>query len=228
MPCLAKETMIFPSHSLRGLNTATAGFIIRSNKQTGNTFGFNRLTRDRPCSTLQTKTIASTSNAASNPEASALSRMPTGMFLRSLLISTISSNRILLHPALSILSFISKPNRGFLLNPDKNPLLHLILKKTFYEQFCAGEDGIATKATMQRFKELGFHGVILTYARETVFDSKTNMDYGQGMNTDDVELQKKSNKDNFDVNIDDWTKGTLETVNLIEEGDYLALKYVNK
>lgn len=147
--------------------------------------------------------------------------LPTGMLLRSLMIAGISSKRYLLLPSLKILSFLSSPNRGFLFNADKNPLIHAILKKTFYEQFCAGVDAFETKQCVQRLKDLGFRGIILTYARETVFDHSTKTKGVQGV--DSKELADAA-EPSFCSHIEDWRAGTAETVELINDGDYLAVK----
>lgn len=142
------------------------------------------------------------------------------MLLRSVCINSVSSKPLLLNPALSILSALCKPNRGFLLNVDRNPLLHSILKGTFYKQFCAGETAPEVTATIRHMRKMGFRGTILTYAKETVFDHATNTSHGLGVaSTDDgggVETCE---------NIAAWAEGTLKTVDLLEEGDQLALKY---
>ncbi|KAI1206252.1 pyrroline-5-carboxylate reductase [Annulohypoxylon truncatum] len=141
------------------------------------------------------------------------------MLLRSLLVAGISSKRLLLIPSLKILSFLSKPNRGFLLHVEKNPIIHGILKKTFYDQFCTGETGPETRRRVREIKDLGFKGVILTYARETVFDHKTNKADVQGV--DDV---TGSSSADLCPHLEEWRVGTLKTVDLIEEGDILAVK----
>jgi hypothetical protein len=152
-----------------------------------------------------------------------LAALPTGVLLRSLLVATISSKPFLLLPCLSVLSALCKPSRGALLNVDRNVILHSILKRTFYNQFCAGETGAETKDTLRRFKDMGFRGTILTYAKETVFDSRTNTSHA-------VEGGKNTEQNSSDAqhcpSIEAWRKGTLETVDLLGENDYLALKYV--
>ncbi|KAK2614510.1 hypothetical protein N8I77_001325 [Diaporthe amygdali] len=150
-----------------------------------------------------------------------LAALSNGNLLRSLLIAGVSSKRVLLIPCLKILSFLSQPERGYLFNAEKNPILHAILKKTFYNQFCAGETPWETKQCVRRLKDLGFSGVILTYARETVFDHRS----------DKVGIQGVSKPHNarlphpvFCKHIEEWRNGTLETMKLVEKGDYLALK----
>ncbi|KAI8256889.1 putative pyrroline-5-carboxylate reductase protein [Colletotrichum sp. SAR 10_98] len=144
--------------------------------------------------------------------------LPTPVLLRSLLVSAISSKPYLLGPSLSVLSFLTRPNRSLLFDVDRNPVLHSVLKTLFYRQFCAGESPAETKDTMRHLRFMGFRGTILTYAKETVFDHKTNTEHGLGI---DAEKDAKSGNCS---NIEVWRKGALETVDLLGEGDQLALK----
>jgi hypothetical protein len=125
------------------------------------------------------------------------------------------------------MSIFSKPNRGFLLNVDRNPILHGILKKTFYEQFCAGENEMEVKATIKELKGMGFRGVIMTYAKETVFDHRTNTEQGLGVAALENEMKGQPLDPQLArcANIEAWRKGTVETVEQLESGDYLAVKY---
>ncbi|KAL2844331.1 FAD-linked oxidoreductase-like protein [Aspergillus pseudoustus] len=165
-----------------------------------------------------TSTLKVTAQKASPTAAHApLSALPTRVLLRSFLVATISSKPLLLRTSLWALSILSKPNRGFLLGVDRNPILHGILKKTFYEQFCAGENGAEAKATIQELKDMGFRGVIMTYAKETVFDHGTNTEQGLG-------ISESESQEGYCANIEAWRKGTLETVEQLGNSDYLAVK----
>jgi hypothetical protein len=158
------------------------------------------------------------------PPQSPLSGMPLGMLMRSLFVATISSNKFLLVPSLRILSFLSKPDRSFLLNIDRNPVLKTIIKKSFYDQFCAGTSETETKACVKQLKDLGFRGVILTYASEMVFDHRFQNSYSSGS---DTEVTHPPGMDaNFDTVIESWRAGTVNTIDLISGGDILAIKYV--
>jgi hypothetical protein len=112
---------------------------------------------------------------------------------------------------------------------DRNPLLHRILKKTFYDQFCAGENGTEVNSTMKELKDMGFRGVIMTYAKETVFDHKTNSQQGLGI----AALKSEHGDVSIDApvqqcpSIEAWREGTVKTVDMLEEEDYLAVKYVD-
>ncbi|KAI3401426.1 hypothetical protein diail_11510 [Diaporthe ilicicola] len=150
-----------------------------------------------------------------------LAALPNANLLRSLFIAGVSSKKALLIPCLKILSFLSQPGRGYLFNVERNPLVHALLKKTFYNQFCAGETPQETRQCVRHLKDLGFSGVILTYARETVFDHKSARAGIQGV----AEPKNTPLSDPvFCKHIDEWRIGTLATIELVENGDYLALK----
>ena len=74
---------------------------------------------------------------------------------------------------------------------------------------------------MDHLQKMGFKGTILTYAKETVFDHHTNKQHGLGVATEGTEVVKECE------NITAWREGTLKTVDLLREGDQLAVKFVN-
>jgi hypothetical protein len=155
-----------------------------------------------------------------SPSKYPLSAMPTNMLLRSLFIATVSSNKLLLIPSLHLLSFFSKPERSYLFNVDRNPVLKAILKRTLYNQFCAGETEQETRALVKQLKDLGFKGVILTYAKEMVFGHKNKSANSHATE----EIIEKHAAVTHDADIETWRIGTLKTLDLISEGDILALK----
>jgi pyrroline-5-carboxylate reductase len=142
------------------------------------------------------------------------------MLLRSLFIAAVSSHKVLLIPSLNLLSFFATPNRSFPFNVDRNPVLKAILKRTLYNQFCAGETEQETRACVAQLKDLGFKGVILTYAKEMVFDHKNG---SANHHTSDKFFDEKAVVVH-DTDIEAWRAGTLRTLDLISEGDILALK----
>ncbi|KAJ5774257.1 hypothetical protein N7457_009153 [Penicillium paradoxum] len=121
------------------------------------------------------------------------------------------------------MSFLSKPNRIWLFDVDRNPILHGMLKTTFYNQFCAGENGAECQATIQEMKDMGFRGMILTYAAETVFDHSTQASQGQG-----TAVNSKDGKSEdglvFCPSIEAWRAGTIETIYMTAAEDYIAVK----
>jgi pyrroline-5-carboxylate reductase len=148
------------------------------------------------------------------------------MFLRSLLVATISSKKWLLLPSLRILDFLSKPHRTWILNLEKNPILYAILKKSFYDQFCAGTTPAETRTCVNALKNLGFRGVILTYASEMVFDHKSGSDHSPGAAAEATKEEGAGVK--IDNVIESWRAGTVGTIDLIDEGDILAIKWVRQ
>jgi proline dehydrogenase len=105
-----------------------------------------------------------------------------------------------------------------ILSPDKNPLLRFFLKRTFYKQFCAGENAFEVALTISGLKSIGFKGVILGYAREVVLNEaqKNNL---SSCGQDEVAEACIRNE------ITPWAKGTLETVRLASPTDFVALKF---
>ncbi|KAL4818803.1 FAD-linked oxidoreductase-like protein [Aspergillus spinulosporus] len=178
-----------------------------------------------PAGEVKAASETATTTAAAHP----LSVLPTPVLLRSLLIATISSKPYLLLPSLSALSFLCKPRAGPLFNVDRNPILHFILKTTFYRQFCAGETPDEVRTTIRQLADMGFQGTIMTYAKETVFDAKTKTLTSLGVNTkgpgkpEDNE-PTAAGGETFCPHIEAWRKGTVETIELLGANDYLALK----
>ena len=99
-------------------------------------------------------------------------------------------------------------SKSVLFNVDRNPLLRWILKRTFYAQFCAGEN----KAEVQRFikglEGVGYNGVCLEYAMEVL----EGEDHG-GKEITEAE------------GIKIWTNGVVETIEMSKPGSFMAFKY---
>jgi proline dehydrogenase len=143
-----------------------------------------------------------------------LSLLPLSSILRSIAITSVSSSRLLLPLSLKVMGYLAR-SPSWLLGPDNNPLLHWILKRTFYAQFCAGENRVEIQDTISKLKGMGYGGVILTYAKEAGLDYDAAVQHENRLRDDD-RLQK-------DVEL--WKSGTLETVRLASEGDFVAVKY---
>ncbi|KAG4276022.1 hypothetical protein FPRO04_08141 [Fusarium proliferatum] len=176
-------------------------------------FQANRISQRRHAGTMTTPTRT--------PPPQSL--LPTGMLLRSLLIATVSSNRILLTPSLAILSFFTKPHSP-LFSVDKNSILNALFKSTIYRHFCAGEDVVEFKNTINNIKDMGFKGVILTHAWEVVIEESGEQEVGFGVK----ELKEKgfpAQEQILDEGIEAWRQGVLETASTVEKGDFLALKF---
>jgi hypothetical protein len=141
-----------------------------------------------------------------------LSVMPTRMLLRSLMITWILSSPRLVSASLPIMQQISYSPSWFL-NPDRNPVLHHVVRRIFYDHFCAGENEEEVKNTIREMKTMGFEGVILGYAKETLVHKYSNPESAAGsVSAEDI--------------IEIWKRGTLETLAMLGAGDFLAIKYV--
>jgi proline dehydrogenase len=105
-----------------------------------------------------------------------------------------------------------------ILSPDTNPLLRYFLKRTFYRQFCAGENAAEVKHTVDSLKSIGFRGVILGYAKEVVMDEAQTENLSSCGDSEAAEACIRNE-------ITPWANGTLETVKMTCPGDFVALKF---
>ncbi|KAG6232872.1 hypothetical protein E4U26_003862 [Claviceps purpurea] len=171
---------------------------------------------DRKSSTIAELPGAAPSSGNLEPIRAPLSVLPLSMILRSLATNVVSSSPFLLPPSLRIMNVLAHSTVP-MFNPDKNPLLRYILKKSFYAQFCAGETPAEVQETINRLKKIGFTGVILGYAREVDLIGK---EAGGAESVSGRETQEVVNNE-----VAPWTEGTLETVRLAQPGDFVALKF---
>ncbi|KAL5356169.1 FAD-linked oxidoreductase-like protein [Aspergillus floccosus] len=116
---------------------------------------------------------ASTSSTAhhvvvppSAPKPAPMAVLPTKTLIRSLLFTSIMASP-LLKPCLSVMKYVVESNAP-LLKPSRNVILNYILRTTIYNHFCAGVNEREVRRTVQDMKSLGFKGVILGYARESI------------------------------------------------------------
>ncbi|KAK2625505.1 hypothetical protein QTJ16_004817 [Diplocarpon rosae] len=151
-------------------------------------------------------------------KATPLSILPLSSILRSLATMSISSSPLLLRPCLHIMHKLAHSTSP-ILSPDSNPLLSILLKRTFYAQFCAGETSSEVQATVSRLRSLGFSGVILAYAKEVVLDKTQASAPIQNKDTESESEARIKNE------IIPWANGTLETVRMTRPGDFVALKF---
>ncbi|KAK6219052.1 Delta-1-pyrroline-5-carboxylate dehydrogenase, mitochondrial [Pestalotiopsis sp. IQ-011] len=106
-------------------------------------------------------------------------------------------------------------SKSAFLNPDRNPLLHILVRKFCFDHFTAGATENEVRQTIDRVKSLGFRGVILGYAKEV------NVTGGET----DLGVSKSADGD-FDAEcVRAWRDGTMNTLSLIGPGDLLAIKF---
>lgn len=80
-----------------------------------------------------------------------------------------------------------------------------------YDHFCAGENGVEVKQTVKSMREMGYKGVALGYAKEIVVPE------GQ-------KIASSAESEVLDPIIEDWRAGTMQTLEMIGDGDFLAVK----
>lgn len=137
-----------------------------------------------------------------------LAKLPLSAVLRSLMVLSVSSSSLLLKPCIYTLSLLAHP-RSALWDVSKNPLLNMLVKHTIYKQFNAGENKAEVQQSIRNIKELGCRGVLLGYAREVLVGE--NQDAAYDAKAAQAEVQM-------------WLDGTLQTVDMAQEGDFVALK----
>lgn len=105
-----------------------------------------------------------------------------------------------------------------ILSPDNNPILRYFLKKTFYRQFCAGENAAEITRTVDELRNMGFKGVILNYAREVSLDYNPTDTAAAPVKLKVEEVPKVDE-------ITPWAKGTMQTVEMVTPEDFVAVKF---
>ncbi|CAG8361121.1 unnamed protein product [Penicillium salamii] len=148
-------------------------------------------------------------------EVSSMARLPTRFLLRSLLLTSLMTSKMFLRPALALMSVLST-SKSALLNPDRNIALNKLLRWTVYNHFCAGANKKEVSRTVADVKKIGYQGVILGYSREIVLDHNEQVS-GDGSSA--TQYSKKC----YEM-VDEWKNGTLETLQMVGPGDFLAVK----
>lgn len=171
----------------------------------------------RPLTPLQLRYASQ--HAKSQAELRPHSKLSLKLLLRSLLVAAMCSHRFVLSPAVGVLRFLDGSRRFWIFDVQRNPVLHSLMKKTLYNHFCAGENRAEVTSTIAEIKRMGFRGAILTYAREIVVDNRTEEETSRGTSKKD-----QSSGDHSDSGIEAWRDGVLTTVEMLGEGDILALK----
>lgn len=105
-------------------------------------------------------------------------------------------------------------SRSTILSPDHNPLLRVLLKKTFYKQFCAGENEREVSRTVDELRHLGISGVVLAYAKEAG-------ENGEVKSTGSAEAAEARIRNE----IIPWRDGTLKSVRMTRPGDFVAMHF---
>lgn len=171
-----------------------------------------------PTATTPPKPLAPQSNLLvpqqfSKPSQPPLSLLPFRVLIRSYLIAALSSIPRLLTPALGLLSILAK-SKSPLLNPDRNPVVRYVLRKTIYAHFCAGETLNDVRTTLSGLRGIGYRGVILAHAKEITLE-------GGGK----VTVKEKYDDLVATTDVETWKQSNLETLNMVDQSDFVAVKY---
>lgn len=146
-----------------------------------------------------------------------MARLPTRFVFRSLVLTSLMSSKFFLKPALALLNLVAK-SKSPILNPDRNPILNKILRLTVYDHFCAGTNRVEVSTTVSDIKKIGYQGVILGYSKEIVLDPNEKPE------RDETGSATYSDK-HYEM-VEEWKRGTLDTLSMVEPGDILAVKSV--
>lgn len=147
-----------------------------------------------------------------------LSILPLSTVVRSLFVTGVSSTPWLFAPSLAALSFLSD-SKSSLLDPDQNLGLKYVISKTIYAQFCGGETPEEVRQSVQGLKDLGYAGVILGYAKEMVMGEEEVAAIASSPDAGTI------NESEHDEQLSSWRNGTLQTVDIAGNGDFVALKF---
>ncbi|KAL4937930.1 hypothetical protein BDV06DRAFT_65295 [Aspergillus oleicola] len=149
----------------------------------------------------------------SAPKEWPLAVLPTRTLIYSVLFTSMMSTP-LLRPCLGMLKYVIE-SRSSLLHPSRNPVMRRVLRTTIYNHFCAGENEIEVRRSVQKMKALGFKGVTLGYARESV----AKIDVG------DLAVPATVKEEALDRAIDEWKEGNIRTLKMIGDGDCMNIKF---
>jgi hypothetical protein len=126
------------------------------------------------------------------------------------------TSKVFMRPALALISVLST-SKSALLNPDRNLPLNKLLRWTVYNHFCAGVNKKEVSQTVADIKRIGYQGVILGYSKEIV------LGHNEMASVDESGTSSYSDKC-YEM-VEEWKQGTLETLQMVGPGDFLAVKY---
>ncbi|KAL4919572.1 FAD-linked oxidoreductase-like protein [Aspergillus aurantiobrunneus] len=142
-----------------------------------------------------------------------LAVLPTQSLIYSVLFTSVMSSP-LLRPCLGVLKYVID-SKSSILHPSRNPVMRYILRTTIYNHFCAGENEVEVRRSVQRMKSLGFKGVTLGYVRESVVKIDVKDPAGAGT----------AKHEALDSAVGEWKEGNLRTLGMIGNGDCLNVKF---
>ncbi|KAM3086276.1 proline dehydrogenase [Clarireedia jacksonii] len=139
--------------------------------------------------------------------------MPMNTLLKSYFVTSILASPRIIKICLPLMNKVAN-SESALLNPDRNPILRMLIRKLIYDHFVAGETPSQVKESVRNMKSLGLKGVILGYAKE--------VNVSGGLTRHEIST---SDGDVGEASIGIWKEGLLETLSLLGPGDFLSLKF---
>ncbi|KAL4745776.1 hypothetical protein BDW72DRAFT_207923 [Aspergillus terricola var. indicus] len=170
------------------------------------------------CTQLRRSSSSSTTHhgfqhRSATVEKSPLAVLPTKSLIYSVLFTSIMSSP-LLKPCLGLLKYVIE-SKSSLIHPSRNPFMRYFLRKTIYNHFCAGENEAEVRRSVQKMKALGYKGVTLGYARESVAQ----------IDVKDPATPEAAKQEAMDNAVDEWKEGNLRTLGMIGVGDCMNVKF---
>lgn len=138
-----------------------------------------------------------------------LDKLPAASLWRSFANHVVMTQPLLLSVATS--AFVKRNLGRF----SRNPVARLALDNIFYPQFCAGATDAEIQRTFSQLRDLGYKGVILSYAREIEID--------HGESASDTNASKRTAA--HVKHVADWLAGTLQTIRYSSPEDFVAVKF---
>ena len=157
---------------------------------------------------------------ASSKPANPLSRLPLPDLIRNLALTYVFGSPFLTRASISIMQRIAD-SKSPLLSPDRNPLINKLVRWTVYNHLGAGETPAEVKQTVDRFRSIGYDGVIIGYGKEVIVDQDTDPTTQQTPPSSSSSTPSSATEDKA---ISAWLNGNLQTLSLLGKDDYLAIK----
>ena len=162
----------------------------------------------RATSTGLAPSIANPEKIPSKNKQKHLRRLTTFHLLRSYTLGQVFRSATLSSLSIHILRGLAHPKYA-LLDVSKNPLLARIVRRAFYDHFCAGENATEVREKVRSLKVAGHTGVILCPGRETFVEDEADLSY---------------NEERMQKEVVAWRDLACETLGMAEEGDFAGVK----
>ncbi|KAI4149516.1 MAG: hypothetical protein LQ340_004596 [Diploschistes diacapsis] len=101
--------------------------------------------------------------------------------------------------------------------------MKFLLRHTIYAHFCAGETSFEVSRTVEALRKQGISGVMLGHGKELEVRAE-NFAKAGGSSTSASAAAVSNGGENATWEIDEWTKGNLETIGLTPPGAWVSIK----